>query len=163
LSAPGGGIANLLVGSPAFGPSIIAGLAAAGVEEGTAEFNLFILAAQTTLDAADSINFGGFATLQNHILLHEILGDQVITNRVPDAPLSGTEPLIDAMGLMSYSDSAFNPNGLGAAVRFTEGDHSSLLSPAASAAATVEMQTQMAAFQATGGTTLNVTNTDVVQ
>ncbi|VAW43671.1 hypothetical protein MNBD_GAMMA02-495, partial [hydrothermal vent metagenome] len=88
LSAPGGGIANLLVGSPAFGPSIIAGLAAAGVEQGTAEFNLFILAAQTTLDAADPINFGGFATLQNHILLHEILGDQVITNRVPGAPLS---------------------------------------------------------------------------
>jgi hypothetical protein len=71
--------------------------------------------------------------------------------------------LIAALGLTSYSESAFNPDGLDAAVRFTEGDHGSLLSPAASVAATVEMQTQMAAFQATGGTTLNVTNTDVVQ
>ena len=163
LSAPGGGIANLLIGSPTFGPRIIGGLAAAGVEQGTTAFNLFVLATQTAVDAADPINLGGFAALQNNILVHEILGDQVVTNRVSGAPLSGTEPLMAAMGLTFYSDSAFNPEGLDAGVRFTEGDHGSLLSPAASAAATVEMQTQMAAFQATGGTTLNVTNTDVVQ
>ncbi len=163
LSAPGGGIANLLVGSPTFGPSIIGGLAAAGVEQGTTEFNLFILATQTTVDSADPINLGGFAALQNNILLHQINGDQVVTNRVPGAPLSGTEPLIAAMGLTSYSESAFNPEGLDAAVRFTAGDHGSLLSPETSAATTVEMQSQMAAFHATGGTTLNVTNTDVVQ
>ncbi len=163
LSAPGGGIANLLIGSPTFGPRIIAGLAASGVEQGTTAFNLFVLATQTAVDAADPINLGAFAALQNNILLHEILGDQVVTNTVAGAPLSGTEPLIAVMGLTSYSDSAFNPEGLDAAVRFTAGDHGSLLSPAASVAATVEMQSQMAAFQATGGTTLNVTNTDVVQ
>lgn len=163
LSAPGGGIANLLIGSPTFGPRIIGGLAAAGVEQGTTAFNLFVLATQTAVDSADPINLGAFAALQNNILVHEILGDQVVTNTVPGAPLSGTEPLIAAMGLTSYSDSAFNPEGLDAAVRFTAGDHGSLLSPAASAASTVEMQSQLAAFQATGGTTLNVTNTDVVQ
>ncbi len=163
LSAPGGGIANLLIGSPTFGPRIIGGLAAAGVEQGTTTFDLFVLATQTTVDAADPVNLAGFAALQNNILLHEILGDQVVTNTVPGAPLSGTEPLIAALGLTSYSESAFNPDGLDAAVRFTEGDHGSLLSPAASPAATAEMQGQMAAFQATGGTTLNVTNTDVIQ
>ncbi|WP_223789804.1 Ig-like domain-containing protein [Marinicella meishanensis] len=163
LSAPGGGIANLLIGSPTFGPRIIAGLAAAGVQQGTAEFNLFVLATQTVVDAADPVNLGANASLLNNILLHEILGDQVVTNTVPGAPLSGTEPLIAAMGLTSYSESAFNPDGLDAAVRFTAGDHGSLLSPAASPAATAEMQGQMAAFQATGGTTLNITNTDVIQ
>jgi len=91
------------------------------------------------------------------------LGDQVIPNAVAGAPLSGTEPLFGVMGLGSFSDSAFDPQGLDAGLRFTEGDHGSLLSPVASAAATVEMQSQMAAFQATGGTTLNVTNADVVQ
>ncbi len=163
LSAPGGGIANLLVGSPAFGPRIIGGLAAAGVEQGTPEFNLFILSTQTTVDASDPINLAGLASLQNNILLHEILGDMVVTNTVPGAPLSGTEPLIAALGLTSYSESAFNPDGLDAAVRFSAGDHGSLLSPAASAAATAEMQGQLAAFQATSGTTLNVVDTDVVQ
>jgi hypothetical protein len=163
LSAPGGGIANLLIGSPTFGPRIIAGLAAAGVEQGTTEFNLFVLATQTAVDAADPINLAANATLLNNVLVHEILGDQVVTNTVPGAPLSGTEPLMAAMGLTIYSESAFNPEGLDAGVRFTAGDHGSLLSPAASPAATAEMQSQMAAFQATGGTTLNVTNTDVVQ
>ncbi len=163
LSAPGGGIAGLLIGSPTFGPRIIAGLAANGVEQGTTAFNLFVLATQTVIDAADPVNLGANSTLLNNILVHEILGDQVITNTVPGSPLSGTEPLIAAMGLTSYSTSAFNPEGLDAVVRFTAGDHGSILSPATSPAATVEMQSQMAAFQATGGTTLNVTDTDVVQ
>ncbi len=163
LSAPGGGIAGLLIGSPTFGPRIIAGLAANGVEQGTTAFDLFVLATQTVIDSADPVNHGANATLLNNILVHEIIGDQVITNTVPGAPLSGTEPLIAAMGLTSYSTSAFDPQGLDAAVRFTAGDHGSILSPATSPAATVEMQSQMAAFQATGGTTLNVTDTDVVQ
>ncbi|WP_162846867.1 Ig-like domain-containing protein [Marinicella litoralis] len=163
LSAPGGGIAGLLIGSPTFGPRIIGGLAAAGVEQGTTEFNLFVLATQTAVDAADPINLAGFASLQNNILVHEIIGDIVVTNTVPGAPLSGTEPLIAALGLTSYSESAFNPSGLDAVVRFVAGDHGSLLSPAASPEATVEMQGQLAAFQATSGTTLNVVNPDVVQ
>jgi len=163
LSAPGGGIANLLLGSPTFGPRIIAGLASAGVEQGTTEFNLFMLVTQTVIDSADPINHGAKASLVNNILLHEIIGDQVITNTVPNAPLSGTEPLIAAMGLTSYSESAFDATGIDGAVRFIEGEHGSLLSPAASMAATVEMQRQLAAFQATEGTTVNINDTSVVQ
>ncbi|MCB1582621.1 MAG: Ig-like domain-containing protein [Xanthomonadales bacterium] len=163
LSAPGGGIASLLIGSPTFGPRILAGLEAAGVQQGTTAFNLFVLATQTVMDAADPINMGAFATLQNNILVHEILGDQVITNTVPGAPLSGTEPLIAAMGLTSYSASAFNPEGIDGAVRFTAGDHGSILSPATSPAATAEMQQQMAAFHISGGTAVNVVDDSVVQ
>lgn len=163
LSAPGGGIANLLLGSPTFGPRIIAGLSAAGVEQGTTEFNLFMLATQTVVDSADPINHGAKASMLNNVLLHEILGDQVVTNRVAGAPLSGTEPLIAAMGLTSYSQSAMDPDGITGVVRFTEGDHGSLLSPAASFAATVEMQRQLAAFQATQGRTVNISDTSVVQ
>ncbi|MCB1584596.1 MAG: hypothetical protein KDI92_16180, partial [Xanthomonadales bacterium] len=123
LSAPGGGIANLLIGSPTFGPRIIAGLAAAGVQQGTTEFNLFVLATQTVIDAADPVNLGANATLLNNVLVHEILGDQVITNTVAGAPLSGTEPLMAVMGLTSYSESGFDPAGIDGAVRFTAGDH----------------------------------------
>jgi pimeloyl-ACP methyl ester carboxylesterase len=163
LSAPGGGIANMLLGSPTFGPRIVAGLSAAGVEQGTTEFNLFMLATQTVIDSADPINHGANASLVNNVLLHEIIGDQVITNTVPNAPLSGTEPLIAAMGLTSYSESAFDAAGIDGVVRFIEGDHGSLLSPAASLAATVEMQKQLAAFQATLGTTVNINDSSVVQ
>ncbi len=163
LSAPGGGIANLLLGSPTFGPRIVAGLAAAGVEQGTTEFNLFMLATQTVIDPADPINHGAKASLLNNVLLHEIIGDQVVPNAVESAPLSGTEPLIAVMGLTSYSESAFDAAGIDGAVRFIEGDHGSLLSPATSLAVTQEMQRQLAAFQATLGTTVNITDSSVVQ
>ena len=48
-------------------------------------------------------------------------------------------------------------------VRFTEGGHSSPLSPAASPAAFFEIQTQIAVFQATGGTVIQITNGNVIQ
>ncbi|MEZ5470754.1 MAG: hypothetical protein R3E90_03165 [Marinicella sp.] len=122
-----------------------------------------MLATQTVMDAGDPINLGANATLLNNILVHEILGDQVITNTVPGAPLSGTEPLIAAMGLTSYSQSAFDPMGIDGAVRFTEGEHGSILSPASSPAATAEMQQQMAAFHLSGGTAVNIADDSVVQ
>ena len=163
VSAPGGGIAQMLIASPTFGPTILAGLAANGLEPGTTDFNLFVLATQTVIDSADPINFGALAAQTNNIILHEIIGDQVITNTVPNAPLSGTEPLIAVMGLQSISQTTVDAAGLDGAVRFIEGDHGSILSPAASLAATIEMQSQVAAYHVSGGTALVVTNSDVVQ
>lgn len=163
MSAPGGGIANFLVASPAFGPAILEGLASLGIFPGTADFNLFLLATQTAIDSGDPINFGAMAAANHNVLVHEILGDQVIPNAVANAPLSGTEPLLTVMGLTQYSESAFDPAGLDAAVKFTVGEHSSLLNPVNFPATTVEMQTQLAAWVLSGGTTLNVTNTDVIE
>lgn len=156
LSVPGGGIARMLNGSPTFGPRIRAGLAASGIQAGSAAFEQFLLVTQTVLDSVDPINYGSLATITDNILLHEVVGnasanpailpDQVIPNAVAGAPLSGTEPLIRAMGLASIVQTTVDPNGIKGAVRFIEGDHGSLLSPAASLAATTEMQTQMAIF-----------------
>jgi hypothetical protein len=163
LSVGGGGIARLLDGSPAFGPSIRAGLAAAGVVAGTPEFDQFMVVTQTVIDSADPLNFAPITGARNNILFHEVLGDQVITNTVPGAPLSGGEPLIAAMGLPPISETTSIGTGLDGAVRFTEGDHGSILSPAASLAATVEMQMQMASMVASAGRTVVVTDTSVVQ
>jgi hypothetical protein len=170
LSAPGGGIALMLNGSPTFGPRIRAGLAAAGVQAGTPAFDQFLGAAQTVIDAADPINWG-FASIQNALLLHEMVGDaaagvlpdQVIPNTVAGAPLSGTEPLIRVLGLTTLTATTQNANGIRGAVRFTRGDHGSLLSPAASLAATVEMQGQMASMIVSGGTVVQIQNTDVIK
>ena len=89
--------------------------------------------------------------------------DQVITNTVPGAPLSGTEPLIAALGLPPIFETTQSANGVRGAVRFTEGDHGSLLSPAASLAATVEMQGQMASLIASDGTVVLVQDTSVIR
>ncbi|MDT3296731.1 lipase [Shewanella sp. SP2S2-6] len=136
----------------------------------------FAFAVQTAVDSADPINHA--ATLKATGLpvhLIEIAGDgngnlpdQVLPNRVDNFPLSGTEPLISAFGLPCV-DSTSKGHGV---VRFSKGHHSSIVSPGETdatdgmaAAATVEMQTQVATYAATAGkgdATILVTNSDVI-
>ena len=113
------------------------------------------------------------------------LADRVIPNATRPAnmhprlaatvlPLAGTEPLLAQMGLsagvdMSTGDGSTAVAGL---VRFLVGHHGSLLDPSAqegiapdplaAAAATTEMQTQVANYHATGGKLLKITNGDLV-
>jgi hypothetical protein len=159
LSVPAGGLARALEASEAYGPRIRAGLASLGVLPGTAEFELFLTALQTVVDAMDPINWSAEAARLRNIVLHEVVGDVVLPNFVPTAPLSGTEPMIDAMGLMPYSTTQANPEGLDVVGRFLPpATHGSLLSPASSPAATVEMQKQMASFIVSLGTLVLVEN-----
>lgn len=168
LSVPGGGIARMIEASPSFGPRIRAGLAAAGVQPGTPAFDQFLGATQQVIDSADPINYG-FASATNAIVLHEVVGggsvlpDQVIPNAVPGAPLSGTEPLIRVLALPAITATTQNANGVRGASRFIVGDHGSLLSPAASLPATLEMQGQMISLIASGGTAVVVGNPDVIR
>lgn len=67
--------------------------------------------------------------------------------------------ILDAGEPANYAAAVGNPG----IVRFTEGAHSSPLSTAASAAATFEIQSQLAAFQATSGTVILITNGNVIQ
>ncbi|MFC4726746.1 hypothetical protein [Coralloluteibacterium thermophilus] len=184
LSAPGGGVAQMLNGSETFGPRIRAGVAAAaGVSETSPAFPgilaSFLGAAQTVLDAADPINVPAALAAQNAILLHEVVGDgagelpdQVIPNSVAGAPLSGTEPLVRALGLASITATTQRPEGVRGVVRFVRGEHGSLLSPDSSRVAgadqtyldvMTEMQQQAATFVGTGGTTVRVQNNAVVR
>ncbi|MCH8227702.1 MAG: lipase [Proteobacteria bacterium] len=158
LSVPMGGLARGLEASATFGPAIRAGLAAlAGLLPGTADYELFFTVFQTVLDSADPINWSAEAARFNNIVLHEVIGDLVLPNFVPTAPLSGTEPMIRAMGLKAYSSTQFDPGGLNVVGRFVPpASHGSILSPATSPAATAEMQKQMASFFATLGTTVVV-------
>lgn len=137
LNAPGGGIARMLEASPSYGEVVIDGLADEGVLVGTLEFDSFMWAGQTAIDAGDPINFcasmnGGSTPL----FLQEVVGggpgggepDQVVPNNVPAAPLSGTDPMITAMGLTQISTVGTTASS-SAVVRFQEGTHSSLLDP----------------------------------
>lgn len=168
LNAPGGGLARMLDGSPTFGPRIRAGLAQAGVEAGTPDFDSFLGAAQTVIDSGDPINFA-FATAGKRILLQEIVGDgadvppdMVVPNRVAGAPLSGTEPLIAAMGLQSITGTTQSASGIRGVVRFLRGDHGSLLDPASFPDATAEMQGEMASMLVSDGHAVQVANPSVI-
>lgn len=183
LNVPGGGIARLLDASPTFGPRIHAGLAAAGIAQGTPLYDTFMAATQTVIDSGDPINFAGNGTrlltrynedntvaqYGKSLLVQEVVGggdvlpDQVIPNRVAGAPLSGTEALIAALQLFPITESVqLSTNGIQGAVRFVQGEHGSLLDPTDFPAATVEMQGEMASFIATGGNAVLVRNPSVI-
>ena len=136
LNVPGGGITNLLLGSPSFTPLILSGFAAAGLRPGAADFNSFVVATQTVIDSGDPINYA-FAAADQRILVQEVVGgsallpgdisatncpkcydangnwlpDQVIPNSVPGTPLSGGEPLVAALGLNTITSTYGVPVG----------------------------------------------------
>ena len=175
LGMPGGGIAKLLDGSATFGPRIAAGLAAQGVDKGTPDYESFMGAAQTVIDAADPLNYASSVgnpadEVSRGLLLYEVLGDQVVPNNVttdaPEgtvpAPLSGTDPLAFFMGLQTVSATT-EGSDLQAQMRFTAGEHSSLLLPSASPAATTVMQGAMATFLTTDGGMIAISDPSVLE
>jgi hypothetical protein len=169
LNVGGGSIAGIAVCSPAISPRVNAGLAAAGIQPGTPAYDQFVGAFQQALDSTDSINFT-FVTLTDRILAQIVVGngttvppDQVVPPTCAGRPLTGGEPWVRNMGLTSITATTQNAAGIRGVVRFIAGDHGSLLNPAASAAATVEMQGEMASMIASGGAAVQVTNASVIQ
>jgi len=183
LAMPGGGIAKLLDGSATFGPVIAAGLAGAGVVKGTPDYESFMAAAQILMDSGDPINYTQASNPTRDsasgrgVLMLEVVGDgasnlpdQVIPNNVTTlapadtvaAPLSGSDPLAAYLGLTPASDSATGTN-LKHRLRFTGGDHRSILDPSANAAVTNAMQTAVATFLASDGDAFTITDTSLLQ
>jgi len=170
LAMPGGGIAKLLDGSPRFGPVIAGGLAAQGVIKGSSDYEVFLAATQALADSADPINNAAAAAAGHPLLLFQVNGDQVVPNSVPvpgdtvtaPAPTAGTAPLAAQMGLELIGSSALGV-GLDVRLNFTAGDHSSVLDPTASLAATTVMQQAMATFIASGGASVPVSDESVVE
>ncbi len=141
----------------------------------------FAFAAQTALDSGDPTNYAAsVAALGTPTYMSVVVGDgannkpdQVIPPMVASNPIAGSLPLANLMGLATVAQSQ-GPTAepMSYVVKFTKGHHSSVLTPVAtpdsgataqeSAAATSEMQLQIATFLASRGQYLQVTNTDVV-
>ena len=161
LNVPGGPWIDIARNSATFAPRVNAGLAAAGVSTGTQLYEQFMQAAQTVADAADPINFAALANANHAIQLHQVVGtsaataDQVVPN-------SATARLITALGLAKRSTVAAFANTEGY-VNFTAGGHSSLLSPTASLAVTIEMQTETATWMGANGAAFTIADGTVVQ
>ena len=154
----GATITTVLQESASFSPVILQGLAGLGVTT-PAGIAGFYANAQELIDAGEPANYAAVAAANHPIHLIEVIGDQTVPN-------SSTENLATLMGAKSISTTtpgidAGNPG----IVRFTEGAHSSPLDPTASFAATVEIQTQLAAFQAssTSPSVIVITNGCIIQ
>jgi hypothetical protein len=147
----------------------------------TATLAQFAFAAQTVTDSGDPNNYAQMLVAGNTpTYIIEVVGDgadnkpdQVIPNGFFDPlaalaqgrmALAGTEPLARLLGAVAVPAQAPGVllDGNNALTRFNAGDHGSILSPAASAAATVEMQYQTATFFLSRGTQIGVQNPAVI-
>lgn len=170
LAMPGGGIAKLLDGSQTFGPVIAAGLEQNGVIEGTDNFENFLRIAQLVSDPGDPINWAAQAASRHPIHLIEVADDAVVPNHVVGNPeaivdgfLSGTEPLVAAMGLNTTDVDVpvASPAVLSEPqhVFFSSGNHSSIVLPTGDPASDpvyLEMQNQTVQFLASDGACLPI-------
>ena len=166
-------------------PEYIAALTVAGESAKIANIQgvmtQFSFAAQTALDSGDPTNYA--ATVQalgTPVYMNVVVGDgagnkpdQVIPPTTVNNPLAGSLPLANLMGLTTVTQSqAPTGEGMSYLVKFTKGHHSSVLTPAPneaagstvedSAAATTEMQLQIASYLATRGLALSINNTEIV-
>ncbi len=161
VSAPGGVLTRLLLDSPTFG-NIVRGAVSGNFAANSTLFNNFFRELQTLVDPGDPINHmcecAGFKPLH----LQKINGDTVVPN-------NSTDRLVTAGNLFKVS--TLGPTavgtGRGAWTAFTAGSHSTLFSPTASLAATVEAQTQAVKFAASaiqpGGPFVVITDTTVIE
>jgi pimeloyl-ACP methyl ester carboxylesterase len=181
LAMPGQQVVPLLDNSAVFGPIIEGGLAGAGVFKGTPEYDAFLLAAQTIVDDADPANYSRSIGMRDDLplLLFEAVGnglessgDRHIPNRVPTAPLSGTDPFAAFVGAQELNVSAtvdnphlntyFTPTSK-TITRLVEGEHRSPLDPQYSLAATQEIHAQMLSFIDSNGSAIIVTDPSVIK
>ena len=155
LANAGGGIAQTIFDSPAFGPRIKAGLAQQGITEGSTLYAQFIRDAQTAVDAGDPVNYIAAASAARPLLLLQVVGGGTLTNGSTSPPdqvvvNSATKRLIDAIGLPRISAPGVNPVSRGY-VNFLFGDHGSIIDPTSSLATTAEMQAESISFAASSG------------
>jgi len=154
FSVPGGGIAALLRDSPTFGPRINAGLGALGLQPGTTMYAQFMRDVQNIVDAGDPLNYVASTAAQRTIYFQQVVGlnpppplpDQVIPNSATQRLITAVQASIGAANFPRVVPGT--PRAGSGYVNFIAGDHGSLLSPTASAAATGEMQTETVIFTA---------------
>lgn len=130
LVTTGASIRTILKDSIPFGVEIKDALAAAGI---TGEaYERFLIGAQFVLDSADPINYAMDAGITHPVHMVEIVGDGTADN-IPDQVVSNrtTEILAALIGASTASDAGQNAVTAGGAkiVRFTQGNHSSVLDP----------------------------------
>lgn len=145
-SGAGTQVAQILVNSATFAPVINAGLAASGVNVGTSNYERFLYAAQSAMDAGDPVNYmQTLAALGVPVLVQQINGDAVIPNGAANSPLMGTQPMA---ALLDTTQLGLGATTLGRGyVKHTAGGHSSLLRPEGGAPqVTAELQTQVVTF-----------------
>jgi hypothetical protein len=146
-----------------FGPSRLHPLLErVGLIRGTPEYEQFMILTQTMLDPAEPANWAAEAAARIPVVHNQVQEDPTVPNFVPGEPLVGSEAVNRIMQLAPYNTTQVNPEGLRVVARFLQpADHESLFRPIYPEV-TVEMQSQMASVVASGGTLVQVDNSDLL-
>ncbi len=173
LATTSGSIAQLLNGSPTFGPVIRGGLSAStGIAVDDPSFNSevlapFMFAAQTVVDSADPVNYAAIAIANNKPTLGiQVQGDTVVTNTVDGAPLAGNTPHAALYGLPVVTDTTDASRG---SIKVSTGTHATPLTPAGPGGATqfidqtTLIQNAIAKFVASGGVLIEITDPSLIE
>jgi len=138
----------------------------------SATLTQFAFAAQTITDSGDPNNYAAKVVSNGTpTSVIEVVGngtdnksDQVIPNQAVNMPLAGTEPLAKLLAVKSVPATAGSYAVDGAVIsRYLVGEHSSILSPTVSAAATTEMQKQSLTFFLSRGAGIQVFDATVLK
>lgn len=133
-----------------------------------AVFGEFAFAVQTATDAGDPNNYAATLGANTPVHMMTVVGDG--GDNLPDQvipvttalPLSGQAGYASIVGLSQVSTTTVGETPVSGQVLFTEGAHASSLSPASSAATTLEMQKEVAGYIASDGKLIQISNEDVV-
>ncbi|AXS84938.1 MECDP-synthase [Marinobacter sp. Arc7-DN-1] len=108
LHNTGGQVTRLIENSPSISGRVLPGLAAAGVTQGSSDFESFFYVFQSISDAGDPVNFAkSLGGSTGNLLVTEVVGDGTVPNEANvntlgsafSAPLVGTEPLMALIDL----------------------------------------------------------------
>jgi dienelactone hydrolase len=158
--------------SATYGPIINNLLAANGLPANTALYRNFFRNMQAAFDSADTVNYAptmaGVAAGGRELYFSTFEGGAGGFPTDPVVPVASTRRLIDTVGGTGVSrvnsvgiNSVAGTNG--GWVPFSQGIHNSLLDPGPSQAVTIELQSQIADFLASGGDNIVITNSAVIQ
>lgn len=170
LITTGASITTIIRDSASYGPTVKGALAAAGVTG--AAYDQFLQGAQWVLDSSDPINFTTPAVSHHAIYMTEIIGDGGTHLSDTTVPNSSTEILAALIGAKPAT-LAENVVAVGAPkiIRFTQGDHSSILDPSDDVPTGVEsylnvfeeMHAQVASFMESSGTKVEVSDDLIIK
>lgn len=168
LITTGVSIGTILKDSAVHGPRIKSGLAALGVTG--SDYDAFMAGTQWVLDPADPINYATTAASIHPLHLMEIVGDGATHQTDMTIPNTSTELLAALTGSTAATE-ATNPTSIGLPkiVRFTQGNHATILDPMRGAPegtnylnVYTEMHSQLVKFQASAGSAVIIEDLDII-
>ncbi len=171
LITTGASITTIIRDSATFGPAVKGAFLAGDPTRTEADYATFLQGAQWVLDSSDPVNFAMDAAAKHSIYMTEVIGDGGIHIADTTVPNSSTE-ILAALLQAKPASAVSNLVAIGVprVIRFTQGDHSSILNPTDDVPAGVdsyinvfeEMHSQLSSFITSGGTKIDIADFGII-